>query len=102
MCIVDCVYTVRNVNKLLLQRQAFHSKMAVGGQRGSGIDADDDEVWRQRRKQQSDDMAATIERARQRRQEEERRMKEEQQAAAKEKLRQLDEKLAKKEDKVSC
>jgi hypothetical protein len=61
---------------------------------------DEEELWRLRRKQQSESMSAAIERARQRREEEERRMKEEQTAAAREKLRQLDEKLGRKDDKV--
>lgn len=42
-------------------------------------------------------MSAAVERARQRREEEERRMEEERRVAAQEKLRQLDEKLGKKD-----
>lgn len=61
---------------------------------------DEEELWRLRRKQQSESMSAAIERARQRREEEERRMKEEQIAAAREKLRLLNEKCGRKDEKV--
>jgi hypothetical protein len=61
---------------------------------------DEEELWRQRRKLQCESMSAAIERARQRREEEERRIKAEQTAAAREKLRQLDEKLGRKDEKV--
>jgi beta-phosphoglucomutase-like phosphatase (HAD superfamily) len=61
---------------------------------------DEDELLRQKRQQKQEDVSAAVLRARQRREDEERKMEEQRRAGANERLRQLDEKTAKK-DKVN-
>jgi len=86
----------------LLQRPAF----IPSGPHGPAVlppgtpEPDEDDILRQRRQQKMEDVSAAVLRARQRREEEERRMEEQRRAGANERLRQLDEKSAKK-DKVS-
>ena len=58
---------------------------------------EDDETWRNRQKKQSDEMTAVIERARQRRLEEEKIEEEQRLKRAQEKLRKLEEKMAKRD-----
>ena len=65
-------------------------------------DMEEEDPWNLKRKQQREQMSEAVERARQRREEEEKRLSDERRAAAAEKLRQLDQRVGKKESKVCC
>ncbi len=65
--------------------------------KSASSEGDEDEMWRARRKQQNEEMSAAVERARQRREEEERKKEDERKAAAAEKLKALEQRLAKKD-----
>ncbi|XP_061164829.1 protein PRRC2C-like isoform X2 [Saccostrea echinata] len=59
----------------------------------------EEELWKEKRLQRTEEMSTAIQRARQRREDEEKRMEVERKSAAAEKLRQLDERSKKREDR---
>lgn len=61
----------------------------------------EEEHWKEKRMQRTEEMSTAIQRARQRREDEEKKMENDRKAAAAEKLRLLDERSKKRDDRVS-